>query len=168
MLGVAGTGLAVAMFFDALKKPLTPNQDQESTVGIEKDKIVTNTETENENETKSEPDENENGDETESKLESVSDEEMKFTPASPQKREEDDFEPRPKSYKDYFLQKRDEWIEQVNRNAEDNSYRGDGSTWDKQMYFMKQAYKRSREATPVDPNIKAAVRLKRLNLNKSK
>lgn len=115
MLGVAGTGLAVAMFFDALKQEkveekVTPVEKIE-TVEIPKDdkKEVEEEPVEIESETK----------------------------------EEEPIENKPVvDYKQYYLeQKEKEEIEQI----KDNRYKGDGTAWDKRMYFIKEAYRRSRK-----------------------
>lgn len=39
------------------------------------------------------------------------------------------------------------------------SYKGDGTKFSKNMYFMKEAYRRLREQVPVDENIALAVKI---------
>lgn len=176
MLGVAGTGLAVAMFFDALKprdplvseapstspKPVDDNEEvvlkvtkadeHHANIGNEEESADDFTLVEEDNKS------TESGSSGKSSKSSKSKRKSKNKNKN-RKEEEEPSLSKPIDYKEYFRRKRDEWIDEVNRTAEDNSYRGDGSAWDKRMYFIKQAYKRSREATPVDPLIKAAVRM---------
>ena len=139
MLGVAGMGLAIAMFFDARKplpietnegpgvtpapayeEPITPKEIEEKTL----DTIV---EVETEQPT------------TEKGGEEVVD------------------------YKALYLKAREKKREVLIRAAPDNSYKGDGSEWSKKLYFIKEAYRRSREATPVDPIIKERVKYMKMN-----
>lgn len=53
------------------------------------------------------------------------------------------------SYRQFYQDKRDKIIREYNSKQPDNSYYGDGSPWSKRMYFIKEAYRRSREKTPV-------------------
>lgn len=53
------------------------------------------------------------------------------------------------SYRQFYQNKRDKIIQEYNNKQPDNSYYGDGSPWSKRMYFIKEAYRRSREQTPV-------------------
>lgn len=41
----------------------------------------------------------------------------------------------------------------------DHRYKGDGSRFDKRLYFMNEAYRRSRDQVPIDQNIALAVKL---------
>lgn len=53
------------------------------------------------------------------------------------------------SYRQFYQNKRNKIIEEYNEKQPDNSYYGDGTPWSKRMYFIKEAYRRSREQTPV-------------------
>lgn len=59
-------------------------------------------------------------------------------------------EAKPIDYKSLYLaeKEKNELVEAL-ENMEDHSYYGDGSKWSKRLYFMKEAYRRSRQATPV-------------------
>lgn len=65
---------------------------------------------------------------------------------------------RPLTYREMYLKKKLE-TEKADENMilEDNRYKGDGSQWSKRMYFLKEAYRRSRERTPIDPLIQLNV-----------
>ena len=52
-------------------------------------------------------------------------------------------------YKRFYKNKKREILEEYVNKQPDNSYKGDGSPWSKRMYFIKEAYRRSREKTPV-------------------
>ena len=52
-------------------------------------------------------------------------------------------------YKKFYKNKKMEILEEYVNKQPDNSYSGDGSPWSKRMYFIKEAYRRSREKTPV-------------------
>lgn len=59
--------------------------------------------------------------------------------------------PQPPDYKKLYLaeKKRAEITEAIS-NVKDYRYKGDGSDFSKRIYFMREAYRRSREATPID------------------
>lgn len=52
-------------------------------------------------------------------------------------------------YKKFYKNKKREILEEYINKQPDNSYKGDGSPWSKRMYFIKEAYRRSREKTPI-------------------
>jgi len=64
------------------------------------------------------------------------------------------------TYREMFLAAKTKEERELIDASPDHSYTGDGSKWSKRMYFIKEAYRRSREATPVDPVIKARVKYK--------
>ena len=145
MLGVAGMGLAVAMFFDARKplpteikaepvvtpaiayeEPMSPDLDSKAMTPVESEEpLVTIVEAEEE---------------------------------STDKEEEEVID-----YKTLYLKAREKEREALIKAGPDNSYKGDGSEWSKKLYFIKEAYRRSREATPVDPAIKQRVKYGKMN-----
>lgn len=69
---------------------------------------------------------------------------------------------RPLTYRELYLQRK---LQKAKQNEgkiiADNSYYGDGSQWSKRLYFLKEAYRRSREKTPIDPLIRAKVAIER-------
>ena len=52
-------------------------------------------------------------------------------------------------YKKFYKNKKRAILEEYVSKQPDNSYKGDGTPWSKRMYFIKEAYRRSRESTPV-------------------
>lgn len=52
-------------------------------------------------------------------------------------------------YKEFYRKKKDEIQREYIEQQPDNSYKGDGSAWSKRMYFIKEAYRRSRQQNPV-------------------
>lgn len=113
LLGVAGLGLSLAMFFDTKSQKIVEQEEEE-----EPEKEVTEV------------------------IEVV---EIKEAPMN---------------YREMYKQKKSE--AEAPRIIADNSYKGDGSSFDKRLYFMKEAYRRSREQIPIDTNIALAVKLAQL------
>lgn len=60
---------------------------------------------------------------------------------------------------DYKELYRREKLKNEGRVLADHSYRGDGTPFSKNLYFMKEAYRRSRKAVPVDSAISLAIKL---------
>lgn len=144
MLGVAGLGLSLAMFFDTKKKI---KEDEDNL----KNKIIKNEQVSKENVTKVIDiyDMPETVKTTEEKEEEYKEEEEE---------KEVEVNENTVNYKDLYLQ-------EVRKNkdkevlVQDNRYKGDGSKFSKNLYFMKEAYRRSREQVPVDQNIALAVKI---------
>jgi hypothetical protein len=144
MLGVAGLGLSLAMFFDTKKKI---KEDEDNL----KNKIIKNEQVSTENVTKVIDiyDMPETVKTTEEKEEEYKEEEEE---------KEVEVNENTVNYKDLYLQ-------EVSKNkdkevlVQDNRYKGDGSKFSKNLYFMKEAYRRSREQVPVDQNIALAVKI---------
>lgn len=130
LLGVAGLGLSLAMFFDTKNKPIprrveaeeTPEENEEMTEVID---VVSMT------------------DEEEEEMRQEIKDELK----SEMRRD----------YKELYRKKKRK--EEAPRIIADYRYKGDGSHFDKKMYFMREAYRRSREQVPIDQNIALAVKL---------
>lgn len=62
-------------------------------------------------------------------------------------------------YKELYVQLKDKKEQEGSRIIADHRYKGDGSRFDKRLYFMNEAYRRSREQVPIDQNIALAVKL---------
>ncbi len=158
MLGIAGMGLSLAMFFDARKSATglpskhkcQPKEEEVEEVNEANEEAITAIEDQ--------------------------EEEQQFTPLSPvpedepeQPEEELPITPADSpSYKDLYKQEQERKVEEYLKHAPDHSYKGDGSKWSKRMYFIKEAYRRSREATPVDPIIKQRVKYARQEAKQAK
>jgi len=126
LLGVAGLGLSLAMFFDTksqkIERPGEPEEPEEQvTEVIDVVEIEEKAEDNDDNETPS------------------------LTPVQ---------------YKEMYRQNKQE--AEAPRILADHSYKGNGTSFDKRLYFMKEAYRRSREQIPVDTNIALAVKLAKL------
>lgn len=123
LLGVAGLGLSLAMFFDNTKSARAPALQAE-------------------------PEETEDfSSETDKPYTEII--EVLQVEGKEEKKEED--------YKKLYEEKIKK--EEAPRIIADNRYKGDGSRFDKHLYFVNQAYKRSRELVPIDQNIALAVKL---------
>jgi len=143
MLGVAGLGLSLAMFFDT-KKRIKEDEDKLKNKLQEKEnqsdmkdnitKVIDIYDMPEENE----PEENE-PEENETKEEKI--EKEKIT-----------------DYKDLYLKEKSKNIAK-DIIIQDNRYKGNGSKFSKNLYFMKEAYRRSREQVPIDQNIALAVKI---------
>lgn len=130
LLGVAGLGLSLAMFFDTKtaeipKAPVVENED----AGVIDVMEMTDEETE------------EMKQEIKDEIRDEIRDEMR------------------KDYKEIYRMKKRE--EERPRIIADHRYKGNGSRFDKKLYFAQQAYRRSREVVPVDTNIALAVKLSR-------
>ena len=138
MLGVAGLGLSLAMFFDT-KKRIKEDEDKLKNKLEKKENQLDM----KDNITKvidiyDMPEENE-PEENETKQEKI--EKEKIT-----------------DYKDLYLKEKSKNIEK-DIIIQDNRYKGNGSKFSKNLYFMKEAYRRSREQVPIDQNIALAVKI---------
>lgn len=138
MLGVAGLGLSLAMFFDT-KKKIKEDEDKLKNKLQEKENQLDM----KDNITKvidiyDMPEENE-PEENETKEEKI--EKEKIT-----------------DYKDLYLKEKSKNIEK-DIIIQDNRYKGNGSKFSKNLYFMKEAYRKSREQVPIDQNIALAVKI---------
>lgn len=134
LLGVAGLGLSLAMFFDTKTNVPVQSEPQEEneenfTEVIDVINMTDEEEEEIRNEVKKE----------------IHEEEV-------QKRKQ-----QKPTYRQVYLEKKKENSQP--RIVADHRYKGSGQRFDKQMYFMKEAYRRSREVVPVDQNIALAVKL---------
>lgn len=134
LLGVAGLGLSLAMFFDTKTQTIpkaleTEEEPEEITEVIDVINMTDEEEEEIRNEVKQE----------------IRNEELENRRSG-----------KPE-YRKVYLEKKSE--ENKPRIIADHRYKGNGSRFDKQMYFMKEAYRRSRELVPVDQNIALAVKL---------
>jgi hypothetical protein len=147
MLGVAGLGLSLAMFFDT-KKRIKEDEDKLKNKLLEKEneldmkdnvtKVIDIYDMPEENEA---PVENEPAEEKESIKQEKKIEKEKIT-----------------NYKDLYLkEKRKNMKKDI--IIQDNRYKGNGSKFSKNLYFMKEAYRKSREQVPVDQNIALAVKI---------
>ncbi len=152
MLGIAGMGLAVAMFADGIKKSKRPIDVNEKTEDeqVIPEIIDTKVQESTEDEKNGEP-------EQETEVEEVSSQPIERESETKQDTEEPYTEEPtknpPDSYVNYFKkQKQVEEMEKI-KNLPDYSYKGNGSRWDKKKYFIMEAYRRSREMTPVCPTL---------------
>ena len=152
MLGIAGMGLSIAMFFDAKKSP-TGLPCKHKQVKTDEESIEKKEEEEPTLFTPLSPVPEEQQEEEEEEETKVH-----MTPVTPTK---------PNTYKDMYKEYQQKKIGEYIKNAPDHSYTGDGSKWSKRMYFIKEAYRRSREATPVDPLIKQRVKYSRDEIKKN-
>lgn len=134
LLGVAGLGLSLAMFFDTKTQHIpvaeeTPEEPEGITEVIDVINMTDEEEEEIRNEVK---------------------EEIRNEEIEKRKNQQP-------TYRQVYLEKKRE--DEKPRIIADHRYKGDGSRFDKRMYFMKEAYRRSREVVPVDQNIALAVKL---------
>lgn len=114
MLGVAGLGLSLAMFFDTqTEKTRAKEPEVEKQADVDDGEVIEVTE---------------------------------FTPIE---------------YSKFYTEEKKKKESQA--TPEDNGYKGDGKYFDKRLYFMKEAYRRSRMQVPVDKNIALAVKLASLD-----
>jgi hypothetical protein len=181
ILGIAGMGLSIAMFFDSMK-PVKAAQVEEplpNTLPIEAtpvEQIVPETLPPTDKVTRETKDTEQNAqDASSANSEAIQDNVDNDSNAVPGEKElvisepletinEDPLAPTQSGngsessssqidYREYYKLRKQE--DDIKRSIEagDNSYTGDGSAWSKRMYFIKEAYRRSREATPVDPVI---------------
>ena len=164
MLGVAGMGLAIAMFFDARnprpvrasaaqQQPVQPEPEPEPVqVPVPEPEPVPVPDT-------PQPQEGDtNVIVTALPPDSVTgaDDNVSMVPEDENEQEQEEM----LSYREMFLATKAKEEQELVEASPDHSYTGDGSKWSKRMYFIKEAYRRSREATPVDPIIKARVKYK--------
>jgi hypothetical protein len=138
MLGVAGLGLSLAMFFDTKKrikededKLKNKLQEQENQLDM-KDNIT--------------------------KLIDIYDMPEENEPEENEPEEEKIEKEKITDYKDLYLKEKSKNIEK-DIIIQDNRYKGNGSKFSKNLYFMKEAYRRSREQVPIDQNIALAVKI---------
>ena len=146
LLGLGGMGLSLAMFLDAQKQPTEASPEGaaaedtlEDTVEDATDDTPEDTEPVVEQEEEPSQSEYSGGEESEAEV------------------EPEDEDEKPMSYRDmYRADKRRKYDEYEKAHA----YKGDGTEWSKRMYALKEAYRRSRETTPVDPLIRQRVKYK--------
>ncbi|MCP4484081.1 MAG: hypothetical protein GY823_05900 [Flavobacteriaceae bacterium] len=153
MLGVAGLGLSLAMFFDT-KKRIKEDEDKLIKKLQEKENELDM----NDNVTKvidiyDMPEENEPTEENETTEENEPTEEKENINQEKKIQKE-----KITNYKDLYLkEKRKNMKKDI--IIKDNRYKGNGSKFSKNLYFMKEAYRKSREQVPVDQNIALAVKI---------
>lgn len=151
LLGMTGLGLAIAMFMDGMKQTKPEAQEQPLPRGAttpepdpepkQADGPGPSAAPEPEDALLGPPEPSEGEAEAELELGTAS------TPSPEGDHENEGSAP---DYRSLYLaeKEKNDFIEAL-ENMQDHSYRGDGSKWSKRLYFMKEAYRRSREATPV-------------------
>ena len=133
LLGVSGLSLSIAMFVDNLNSKEAAKAEPES-----EDK---------ESQTEPEPDEDE--EDVEAEPPKLSRQTAVYYPAP--------------SYRDLYLaEQKQKEAEYWSQHAKDFRYKGNGTDWDKQAYFMREAYRRAREAVPVSPQFILEAKLRKL------
>ena len=159
MLGIAGMGLAVAMFADGIKKSnprsISDNKTEHNQVKEQVPEIVDSKPEKRKEEPEVEDVESQQM-EHESEPEPIGEEEETIKKDTEELIEQDmqeQIKNPPDSYLNYFKKQKE--LEEIQRikNLPDYSYKGDGSRWDKKKYFIMEAYRRSREMTPVCPTL---------------
>jgi hypothetical protein len=154
LLGIGGLGLSVAMLYDAITMrrrvlSVASLDTQPPKTTESKEREVREQKVEEEEERKEEEEEEEEKEEEEE------DEEE-------EEEEKEEEYVGPLNYREMYLQYTRRKQTEYAQSQPDYSYRGDGSNSSKRLYFFQEAYRRSRQKTPINPGIVAAIKLKSL------
>ena len=154
LLGMTGLGLAVAMFVDGMKTTTQAQAHPAKKQAPAPERSPQAASSDQAPSLEAEAERPEPFDEAQHKEAQSTGAEVLSTPGDDGENTDTDTGAEGDDVKDYrslYLQEKEKnEIMDALANFQDYTYKGDGSKFSKRLYFMREAYRRSREATPVD------------------